>query len=553
MKHNNWINLIVALGLLASSNIVMPPIQPVARAASTVPSPRSPGALLTGGPDLDVQPVGSDAQDRTTPTPEAPPPPAGKGVEDTPVPKEIANVPGVTEDWWAQVQARLRSDLYAITAEQAEGEARTYRGYNPDQRFDFTSTAGGVRLAQAASAPEQATPEPGWTLELRTTGYGYQGDVRPLPALAETASDGNRLEFRHAGLTEWYVNDERGLEQGITLDTPPRGEGEVLVLELALDTGLAPTLVGDPSTGAEQVVEFTQPGGNVILLRYSDLYAHDAAGRALPAHMALSGCGGGGRPGSCDLQLVIDAAGAVYPLTIDPLVATPSWTAVGENATDRFGISVATAGDVNGDGYADLVVGASGYDGNRGKAYVYHGSPAGLGAAPAWTAAGEATDNCFGFSVATAGDVNGDGYADLVVGAYNYWTYSYEGKVYVYHGSPAGLGAAPAWTDTARGAGDDRFGYSVSSAGDVNSDGYDDLTVGATRFDCDSGYDCGRVYVYHGSPAGLVAAPTWTATGENAYDWFGASVATAGDVNGDGYADLVVGAPNYNRRYRSLI
>jgi len=111
----------------------------------------------------------------------------------------------------------------------------------------------------------------------------------------------------------------------------------------------------------------------------------------------------------------------------------------GENDDDFFGCAVGTAGDVNGDGYADLVVGAEIYpQGNvYGKVYVYHGGSTGLtaGWAP-WTASGESDDDWFGHAVGTAGDVNGDGYADLVVGALGYG--SGRGKVYVYRGNDGG-------------------------------------------------------------------------------------------------------------------
>ena len=81
---------------------------------------------------------------------------------------------------------------------------------------------------------------------------------------------------------------------------------------------------------------------------------------------------------------------------------------------------MATAGDVNGDGYSDVIIGATGYDNGQtdeGRAFVYLGAPSGLSLASAWTADGGQDDDRFGYRVATAGDVNGDGYADVIVGA----------------------------------------------------------------------------------------------------------------------------------------
>ena len=218
---------------------------------------------------------------------------------------------------------------------------------------------------------------------------------------------------------------------------------------------------------------------------------------------------------------------------------SPAWSAVGENGGDYFGISVASAGDVNGDGFADVLVGAVGYNSSRGKAYVYHGSPAGLGLSPSWSAVGENGGDNYGYSVASAGDVNDDGFSDVLVGA---WTYnSYRGKAYVYHGSPAGLGLSPAWSALGENV-RDYFGWSVASAGDVNGDGFADVLVGA----CYHNSGRGKAYVYHGSPAGLGLSPAWSAVGENSGDYFGNSVASAGDVNGDGFADVLVGARWYN-------
>ena len=120
------------------------------------------------------------------------------------------------------------------------------------------------------------------------------------------------------------------------------------------------------------------------------------------------------------------------------------------------------------------------YDGglaNQGRALVFHGSAGGLGAAPDWTAVSGQISAAFGGSVASAGDVNGDGYDDVLVGAYQYEDGEQgEGRAYLYSGSAAGLSLAPSWTAESNHAGAG-FGSHVASAGDVNGDGWDDASA----------------------------------------------------------------------------
>jgi len=226
--------------------------------------------------------------------------------------------------------------------------------------------------------------------------------------------------------------------------------------------------------------------------------------------------------------------------------STRDWNDQGLFEDAFFGKSVATAGDVNGDGYSDIIVGAPGRASAAGKAFIYHGGPDGPQVTAGWTKTGERADANFGFSVSTAGDVNGDGYADVIIGA-PYWDegQTNEGKVHVYHGSAGGLLTSPAWHKQ----GDQVsawFGYSVGWAGDVNGDGYDDVIVGAPYYDYQGEVNEGMAWIYRGSSTGLVGAPYWQKDSDQAEAHFGWSVAGAGDVNGDGYADVIVGAPDYN-------
>ena len=226
------------------------------------------------------------------------------------------------------------------------------------------------------------------------------------------------------------------------------------------------------------------------------------------------------------------AAGGVY---------SASWSAEGDQLDAFFGHAVANAGDVNKDGYEDVIVGAYGRDiggTDEGQAYIYHGSATGLEAAPAQTLSGAVGSAFFGYSVASAGDVNNDTYSDVIVGAYG------EDNVYIYHGSASGIGAVAAQTLVGDQVGS-QFGISVSGAVDVNGDNYDDVIVGAKLYD-NGNTDEGRVFVFHGSATGVLTAVEWSKDVDQDNAYFGHAVAGVGDVNNDGYGDVLIGAYGYD-------
>jgi hypothetical protein len=240
----------------------------------------------------------------------------------------------------------------------------------------------------------------------------------------------------------------------------------------------------------------------------------------------------------------------------------------GQTVNDQSGISVSSAGDVNGDGLADLIVGASGAVSNAGRSYVVFGktgsgafdlsSIAALGVG-GFVINGQCANDYSGASVSSAGDVNGDGLADLIVGASQSdpTAGANAGRSYVVFGKTAGSSIELSAVAAGKGGfvingqcADDKSGFSVSSAGDVNGDGLADLIVGASSSDPATGTAAGRSYVVFGKTAttainlSAVAAGTggFVINGQCASDSSGCSVSSAGDVNGDGLADLIIGA-----------
>jgi hypothetical protein len=226
------------------------------------------------------------------------------------------------------------------------------------------------------------------------------------------------------------------------------------------------------------------------------------------------------------------------------LETTPSWVASGEAQGNGFGTAVAPAGDVNCDGYADVIVGAPYYGQNHGKVYLYYGSPSGLSAVPDWSYTGPQRDIWLGWSVATAGDVDGDGCADVLIGAKYYSEgQSQEGAAFLFYGSPGGLAAAPDWTGQINQAGA-QFGYALAGAGDINRDGYADVLAGAPYYErTPADLNEGAIFLYYGSADGLSDEPGWMASGEAPGARLGYSVSGGSDLNGDGYPDLAAGAP----------
>ncbi len=237
------------------------------------------------------------------------------------------------------------------------------------------------------------------------------------------------------------------------------------------------------------------------------------------------------------------SARGVTALPGTTLVATDPQT------SEAFGVRVAAAGDVDSDGFADVLVSAYNWDldmttTNNGRALLFLGTQAGVSTAPHAILQSPSPEmgGQFGFSVAGLGDVNGDTFGEVIVSARGEGG---RGRAYVYDGSSSGLMATPSWTTDVQADSSLEYGFIVAPAGDLDGDGLADAVVTA-RLDDTATPNEGRAWVFDGTTGGLSAMPSASLVGEPREQGaqFGFAASGVGDTNGDGYGDLFVGAVN---------
>ncbi len=268
----------------------------------------------------------------------------------------------------------------------------------------------------------------------------------------------------------------------------------------------------------------------------------------------VTGLGDVNGDGFADVMVAVPGKGSGFPVPhfgeIQVYLGSPSGiggspSQVLVNNVFPLGNSASAAGDTNADGYDDLIIGTSDSAGT-GVALVYLGSSSGLSDTPAWMAVGPTDagpNEGFGKTVSSAGDVNGDGFDDVLVGDpdANNGDVVGGGRVYLFLGSLTGPSNQP--HQILRGLfPSGYFGWGANTAGDTNADGFDDVIISQPGFVGAEGF-IGRALVLLGSATGLGEEPVWVTDLDEGYGV--SAVGTAGDVNGDGYADIIVGQRTY--------
>ncbi|MEM7246953.1 MAG: hypothetical protein AAF533_16510 [Acidobacteriota bacterium] len=396
---------------------------------------------------------------------------------------------------------------------------------------------------------------PDWQLRQRAVAWGRPDALQPLPR-RQPAAIGDRAEYEHENVTEWYVNRRHGLEQGFTIEQAPTAEAGPLVVDVTLSSVLVPRLIDD-------TLELVSHEGEPVL-RYEGLLTWDANGRELPTEMELHV-----DEAEPTVRLVVDDSGARYPVTIDPTwVEVAKLTPSDPFPLGQFGFSVSLSGDVlaigsptsaednegaayvferdpltetwsetklqaSDTGAGDLlgisvaadghtvVVGAHLHDDsvlNTGAAYFFERDEGGLGnwgQSKKLTALDAAAGDSFGVSVSVSSDTIAVGAS--ASGADN------EGAAYVFERNAGGLGNWGEVEKLAPADDFDLFGISVAVSGDT-------LLVGA-YLDDDNGSNAGAIYFYERDtdPTDWIAGPKRLASDGESQDQFGRSVSISGD------------------------
>ena len=228
---------------------------------------------------------------------------------------------GADQNWWQAVSADIEHREYTASPSGQGFQA-------PNRAHNLRTTFGESGIEVVPRTGEVTAPA--WRFAWTTSAFGRPGGMQEVGPASPQAQE-SRVVYHHGpvGLVEWYENRKDGLEQGFNVHDRPAGTGPLTIIG-SIGGGLRPELRDDGE------VDFLDAQG-ACPLRYGKLQVWDANGRKIDSRLAVGGTG---------LAVQVEDAAAVYPLTIDPLMTSPAWTAESNQVNAYFGESVATAGDL---------------------------------------------------------------------------------------------------------------------------------------------------------------------------------------------------------------
>lgn len=496
-------------------------------------------------------------------------------------------LPDATQDPWygdaSAIIAKMEYDFYPANNQ--------YRTTNSANGLGFIIQENGFTAFNLKEQNQQK----GWEVSFLLTGIGRSEASLLIPNGEFRKEEDLLLHDYDFGRVE-YANTNKGMRQNFIIANKPGGAGNLRV-EMNLETALFRKLIN-----GNKLVFYGSDNSEAIRLNYDDLNVWDANNKTLNAHMELSQNGN-------NFSIVVDDKNAVYPITIDPLNTSPEWTTSANGilpgllnnlslqVSSLYGYTVTNLGDIDGDTYDDVAVGAPGMADvisgsgallNVGAVFIYKGSATGFSATPSKvlqpSTAGAGA--LFGLSI-EAGNISADGKNDILVGA-PLETYQTTvsgllgninvnvkaGKVYYYRSEDMLSSSNPSPFLQLRLQGDNffsigilgllnntdvnaLFGYSIGVTDDLNGDNRQDIIIGCPAYLGKNllSVQSGAAFVYYSnnlgtiSPVqldvptpsilGLISLPVANLSGL----LFGFSVEGTGDYNNDGHPDVVVGAP----------
>lgn len=421
-----------------------------------------------------------------------------------------------------------KKDSASIVATINALEYHIRNAKNSDSTFQITNRKNNIRaeIHDQSFNITSRDQKQNWEIQYKLLSIKHDNKKYNLTHL-KAQKNKNTLSLFNDDLSINYHNSEKGLRQDFIVNNKNHSSNDQLELKLEVQSPFNLKVFPD---------KLLHQKNNKTIVAYENLKVFDANHKVLNAKFTLN---------KNVLAINVDTKNAIFPITIDPLTTTPDWNAEQNQANAAFGYSLAYVGDVNNDGFGDLLVGAPFFDNgftDEGRAFLYFGSSAGLAATAGWAYSCGKTNCQLGYSVDTAGDVNNDGIKDFIIGAPYYTNgQTEEGAAFIFHGKATAPLTTPTTILESNLAGV-HFGSSVAGGAKFNNDLFSDIAIGAPHY-TNIHSNQGVVFVYWGSAAGISSVVKNTITTNAANAQLGQVVKVLSDVNGDGFSDLIASAP----------